>query len=129
MPQRWSKTLCYSLILGVLLCSGLSLGGCDAVDFLAELLRIKNGNEACAQQEGIIEIFLNQAGTFRITTNAIPVIDTNIVVQEQATVYKQIDGNMLFNLANGTQRTFVVNPDDIVIERPSEGLLTFIRQQ
>jgi hypothetical protein len=129
MPQRWSKTLRYSLILGVLLCSVLSLGGCDALDFLANLFRISNGNEARAQQEGIIETFNIRAGTLSITTNAIPEIDTNIEIQDQVTIYKQIDGNMSFNLMDGTRRDFVITVSDIVIERPSQGLLTFIRER
>jgi hypothetical protein len=129
MPQRWSKTLRYSLILGVVLCSVLSLGGYDAMDFLANLLRLNNGNEARAQQEGIIETFQIRAATFRITTNAILEINTNVEVKDQVTIYKQIDGNMRFTLTDGATQNFEVTPVDIVIERPALGLLTFIRKQ
>jgi hypothetical protein len=39
MQRRWSKPLHYSVILGVMLCSGVMSSGCDILDFLGDLFR------------------------------------------------------------------------------------------
>jgi hypothetical protein len=109
--------------------AGLSLGGCDALDFLASILRINKSNEARAQQDGVVETFQIRAATFRISSRAILEIGTNVEIKDQVTIYKQVDGNMSFTLSDGSQRTFVVVPEDIIIERPGLGLVTFIREQ
>lgn len=129
MPRRWSITLRSSVLLGIVVFAGLSLGGCDALDFLASILRINKSNEARAQQDGVVETFQIRAATFRISSRAILEIGTNVEIKDQVTIYKQVDGNMSFTLSDGSQRTFVVVPEDIIIERPGLGLVTFIREQ
>jgi hypothetical protein len=46
MQRRWLKPLRYSFILGVILCSGVMLSGCDVLDFLGDIFHLTNGNEA-----------------------------------------------------------------------------------
>lgn len=129
MPRRWSITLRSSVLLGIVVFAGFSLGGCDALDFLAGILRLSKSNEARAQQDGVVETFQIRAATFRISSRVILEIGTNVEIKDQVTIYKQVEGNMSFTLSDGSQRTFVVVPEDIIIERPGLGLVTFIREQ
>ena len=69
MQRRWSKPLHYSFILGVVLCSGVMLSGCDIWDLLGNIFHLTNGNEAQAQQDGLVETFLIRPGSFAVTSN------------------------------------------------------------
>ena len=130
MQRRWLKPLHYGAILGVILCSGVMLSGCDVLDFLGDIFRT-NGNEAQAQQDGLVETFLIRPGSFAITSNNAAIeLGTNVEIKDQVTIYTQIDGSISFILGTGTGREFrevVVN--DIVFERPALNQVTLIRRQ
>jgi hypothetical protein len=128
MPRRLSKTLHYSLILALLLATSLSLSGCDGLDFLGSLFHISKGKEARAQQDIIVESFVIRPGSLRITSRTVLELQTNIVVQEEVTIYKEIDGNMEFFLSSGQRETRALTVDQILIERTgANNLLTWIR--
>jgi hypothetical protein len=130
MQRRWPKMLSYTLILGVVLSSSLSLSGCDVLDFLGDILRINKGNEARAQDEGLVETLLIRAGSFGLTTDTILQLDTHVVVQDQVTIYKDITGSMSFIQSTGSSREFrEILVDDIIIERPQLNQVTLIRRQ
>jgi hypothetical protein len=130
MQRRWSKPLCYSVILGIVLCSGVMLSGCDILDFLGDLFHL-NGNEAQAQQDGLVETFLIRPDSFALTANNASIdLETNVEIKDQVTIYKQIDGSISLILSTGTAREFrevVVN--DVVFERPALNQVTLIRRQ
>lgn len=131
MHRRWSKPLRYSFILGIVLCSGVMLSGCDILDFLGDLFHLTNGNEAQAQQDGLVETFLIRPGSFALTANNASIdLGTNVEIKDQVTIYTQIDGSRSFILSTGSAREFrevVVN--DVVFERPALNQVTLIRRQ
>ena len=107
MHRRWSKPLRYSFILGIVLCSGVMLSGCDILDFLGDLFRFTNGNEAQAQQDGLVETFLIRPGSFALTANNASIdLGTNVEIKDQVTIYTQIDGSISFILSTGSAREF-----------------------
>jgi hypothetical protein len=131
MQRRWSKPLYYSLLLVVVLCGGVMLSGCDVLDFLGDLFRFTNGNEARAQQDDLVETFLIRPGSFAVTSNNASIdLGTHVEIKDQVTIYTQIDGSISSILSTGTAREFrevVVN--DIVFERPELNQVTLIRRQ
>ena len=92
MQRRWSKPLRYSCILGVILCSGVMLSGCDVFDFLGDILHLSNGNEAQAQQDGLVETFLIRPGSFAVTANNASIeLETNVEIKDQVTIYTALN--------------------------------------
>jgi hypothetical protein len=118
MQRRWSKALGYSLILGVVLCSSLSLSGCGVFDFLSDLFSSSNGNEAQAEQEGDITTFVIRPGSLQFAgINTTLALDTHIVVQDQVTIYKGFEANVTFLTADGGNDGRTLDADHILIER------------
>jgi hypothetical protein len=75
-----------------------------------------------------MELFVIRPGSLRITSSTTLALEINIVVQEQVTIYKEIDGNMEFFLASGQRETRALTVEQILIERPgANNLLTWIR--
>ncbi len=111
--------------LGFLVLIGLGiLSGCDVFDFAADVVRI--GDEAAAQNERRIETFTISASTFLILTDTEP----TVTVQDGATVYTQLDGSISFTPTGSTEtQTFTLDPEDTVIERPAQGLVTIVRME
>jgi hypothetical protein len=127
MLQRWPL---YSLVLGVSLFCVLSLSGCDAADFLADLFRIDN--DANAQNTQLVDRPIQTvsivAGSFSIEADTTIDFATNVDVKENGTiVYQQITGRAFFILANaGNVSTITLTSGSVIIERPTANLLTLI---
>jgi hypothetical protein len=122
MQRRWSKALGHRLILGVVLCSSLSLSGCGVFDFLGDLFSSKNGNEAQAQQEGFINSFVIVPGSLEMSDINIQLeIGTQIRVQDGATIYQGFDARVSFTPTSaspgGNQNSLELEADHILIER------------
>jgi hypothetical protein len=112
----------------MLLACSLSLSGCDSLDFLGSLFHVSKGKEARAQQDIILESFVIRPGTLRITTGTVLELETHIVVSDQVTIYRGIDGNMEFFLADGQRETRALEAQQILIERVgATNVLTWIR--
>jgi hypothetical protein len=101
--------------VGVLL-MGLYLGGCG------------NGNlggsqaQAQAQAERGVRTYEIEANTFELQSNSEPTIE----VSGEATTYKLVDdGRVVFTSTYG-DRNFVLDPDDMVIERPIARSVTVV---
>jgi hypothetical protein len=107
----------------VIIGSALLLSGCDALDLIAKLLRIEG--EAVAQQGRQIRTFSTTPGTFVLQTDTEPTIE----VKDGATVYTQVEGNVTFTLLGGSDQTFTLELGDMVIERPTTGMVTLITSQ
>ena len=90
-----------------------ALGGCSL-----------DGNDAEAQTTRRIETFLIAPDSLVIRVDAPPTIE----VVGEATVYTVTsDGSVTFNLLGGTATTFDLDPNNVLIERPGSGTLTFVR--
>ena len=95
--------------------TALALGGCSL-----------GGNDAEAQTSLRIETFLIEPDSLVILVDSPPTIE----VDGEATVYTiTSDGTLTFDLAGGaTSPTLVLDANDILIERPGSGTLTFVRE-
>lgn len=92
---------------------GLALAGCNS-----------GGNNAEAAQRRIIETFTIDPNSFFLQADSHP----NIVVSDGATEYiLTSNGSVSFTLTIGTGRSFNLDPNEIVIERPAPGVVTVIR--
>lgn len=91
----------------------LALGGCNSV-----------GRDAEAVQSRIIETFTIDPNSFFLLADSAP----SIVVSDGTTEYiLTSSGSVSFTLTNGTGRSFNLDPNEIVIERPASGVVTVIR--
>jgi hypothetical protein len=113
-------------ILAVVVLCGLLLSGCgDIGDILADLFNINgNGNGNANAQEGDQQIETFQVTSFQLDeVSPVP----EIMVSDGATRYTlQSAGVLRLTLQEGGTRTFNLDEQDIVIERPSEGLVTVV---
>jgi hypothetical protein len=100
----------------VLLLLGLFLGGCGNVDL----------EEAQAQVERGVRTYEIVPNTFELRSDT----DPTIVVTGEATKYTLVDdGRVLFTANDATgNRNIVLDPDDIVIERPAVDSVTIVGQ-
>ncbi len=102
------KMACVSLFV-----FSLALGGCNSA-----------GRDAEAAQSRIIETFIIEPNTFYLLADSEP----NIVISDGATEYiLASSGSISFTLTSGTGRSFNLDPNEIVIERPASGVVTVIR--
>ena len=106
----WKITFIVVLVLG------LSLGACGNVD----------RGEAQVFERGVrtYDIVPN---TFQLQSNT----DPTIVVTGEATKYTLVDDGRVIFTANDTtgNRNIVLDPDDIVIERPTANSVTVVTQR
>ena len=106
----WKITFIVVLVLG------LSLGACGNVD----------RGEAQVFERGVrtYDIVPN---TFQLQSNT----DPTIVVTGEATQYTLVDDGRVIFTANDTtgNRNIVLDPDDIVIERPMANSVTVVTQR
>ena len=106
----WKITFIVVLVLG------LSLGACGNVD----------RGEAQVFERGVrtYDIVPN---TFQLQSNT----DPTIVVTGEATKYTLVDDGRVIFTANDTtgNRNIVLDPDDIVIERPMANSVTVVTQR
>jgi hypothetical protein len=66
------------------------LSDCDVLDFLGDIFRLTNGNEAQTQQDGLVETFLIRPGSFAITAhNASIELGTNVEIKDQVTLIRR----------------------------------------
>jgi hypothetical protein len=100
----------------VLLLLGLFLGGCGKVD----------RDEAQAQVGRGLRTYEILPNTFEIRSDT----DPSITVTGEATRYTLVDdGRVLFTANDSTgDRNIVLDPDDIVIERPIANAVTVLTQ-
>lgn len=122
-----------ALLLLVIVC-GLTLSGCDGVgDTLSDLFRTNGDAEAQIIAEQRVQTFMILTDSFRIEIDDGDANPTT-TVQDGATQYTMAsDGKVRFDISNDDTdvRSFDVQLDDIVIERPgtngSTGTVTLIR--
>ena len=108
----WKITFIVVLVLG------LSLGGCGDVDL----------EEAQAQVfERGVRTYDIVPNTFQLQSNT----DPTIFVSGEATRYIMVDDGRVTFTANDTtgNRNIVLDPDDIVIERPTANSVTVVTQR
>jgi hypothetical protein len=108
----WKITFIVVLVLG------LSLGGCGDVDL----------EEAQAQVfERGVRTYDIVPNTFQLQSNT----DPTIFVSGEATRYIMVDDGRVIFTANDTtgNRNIVLDPDDIVIERPMANSVTVVTQR
>ncbi len=100
----------------VVLLLGLYLGGCGDVDL----------EEAQAQVGRGVRTYEIVPNTFELRSDT----DPTIVVTGEATKYTLVDdGRVLFTANDATgNRNIVLDPDDIVIERPIANSVTVVTQ-
>jgi hypothetical protein len=106
----WKITFIVVLVLG------LSLGACGNVD------------------EGEAQVFERGVRTYDIVPNTFELrsnTDPTIVVTGEATKYTLVDdGRVIFTANDPTgNRNIVLDPDDIVIERPMANSVTVVTQR
>jgi hypothetical protein len=102
------KTVCAFLVA-----LGLALAGCNS-----------GGGDAVAAQGRIIETFTIDPNSFLLLTDSTP----NIAVSDETTEYTPTsNGTVSFTLTTGAGRSFNLDPNEIVIERPGAGVVTVIR--
>lgn len=122
-----------SLLLLVIVC-GLTLSGCDGLgDKLSGLFNTKGDAEAQVTAEQRVQTYIIVTDSFRIEIDDGDANPTT-TVQDGATQYIMAsDGTVRFDLTNDNTdvRSFDVQIDDIVIERPgtngNSGTVTLIR--
>ena len=107
----------WKIMFIVVLVLGLSLGGCGNVD---------RGEAQVLFERGV--------RTYDIIPNTLQLqSDTNptIVLSGEATKYTLVDDGRVIFVANDTtgSRNIVLDPDDIVIERPMANSVTVITQR
>jgi len=93
---------------------GLSLGACGNVD------------------RGEAQQFDRGIRTYDIVPNTLQlqsVTDPTIVLSGEATKYTLVDDGRVIFVANDGSRNIVLDPDDIVIERPMANSVTVITQR
>ena len=107
------KTTCIVVLL-----LGLYLGGCGKVD---------PPGEAQAQDERGMRTYQIEPNTFELRSDSEP----TILVSGEATKYTLIDdGRVLFTSTDASgDRNFVLDPDDMVIERPIANVVTVVTQR
>ena len=114
--QKNSGSTVWKITFIVVLVLGLSLGACGNVD------------------QGQAQVFDRGVRTYDIVPNTLQLqSDTNptILVNGEATQYTLVDdGRVIFTANDNTgQRIIVLDPDDIVIERPMANSVTVVTQR
>lgn len=93
---------------------GIGLIGCDG-----------GGGNAEAAPERRAETFFIQDNTFILRADS----DPNITVSDGATVYRlESQGRVSFTILGGEARTVLLDPQDLVIERPNVQSVTVVRE-
>ena len=116
MVVQMKEGIVWKITFIVVLVLGLSLGACGNVDL----------GEAQVFERGVrtYDIVPN---TFQLQFNT----DPTIVVTGEATKYTLVDDGRVIFTANDTtgNRNIVLDPDDIVIERPMANSVTVVTQR
>ena len=117
MVAQNSKGIVGKITFIVVLVLGLSLGGCGNVDL----------GEAQIVFERGMRTYDVVPNTFQLQSDT----DPAIVVTGEATKYTLIDNGRVLFTANDTtgNRNIVLDPDDIVIERPMANSVTVVTQR
>ena len=113
MRQAYQKTA--MLIVAIFFVGmGIGLIGCDG-----------SGGNAEAAPERRAETFFIQDQTFILRADS----DPDITVSDGATVYRlQSLGRVTFTVLGGGSRTFLLDPQDLVIERPEVQSVTVLTE-
>jgi hypothetical protein len=114
--QKNSGGTVWKITLIVVVVLGLSLGACGNVDV----------GEAQVFDRGV-RTYDIVANTFQLQSHTNP----NIIVTGEATQYTMVDdGRVIFTANDPTgNRNIVLDPDDIVIERPIANSVTVVTQR
>ena len=118
MVVQMKEGIVWKITCVVVLLLGLFLGGCGNVDL----------EEAQAQIGRGVRTYEIIANTFELRSDT----DPTIVVTGEATRYIMVDdGRVIFteNDTTGGNRNIVLDPDDIVIERPMANSVTVVTQR
>jgi phosphoglucomutase len=110
------ESIVWKVTCSVVLLLGLYLGGCGNVD----------RGEVQAQTERGVRTYEILPNTFELRSDT----DPTIIVTGEATKYTLVDdGRVLFTANDATgDRNIVLEPDDIVIERPIADSVTIVTQ-
>jgi hypothetical protein len=116
MVVKLQEGIVWKITCIVVLLLGLYLGGCGDVDL----------EEVQAQTERGVRTYEIVPNTFELRSDT----DPTIVVTGEATKYTLVDdGRVLFTADDATgNRNIVLEPDDIVIERPVADSVTIVTQ-
>ena len=116
MVVKLQEGIVWKITCIVVLLLGLYLGGCGDVDL----------EEVQAQTERGVRTYEIVPNTFELRSDT----DPTIVVTGEATKYTLVDdGRVLFTADDTTgNRNIVLEPDDIVIERPVADSVTIVTQ-
>ncbi|MCG6982497.1 MAG: hypothetical protein LJE88_13930 [Deltaproteobacteria bacterium] len=111
--QKDSRSTVWKITFIVVLVLGLSLGACGDVD------------------EGRAQVFDRGVRTYDIVPNTLQLqsnTNPDIIVTGDATQYTLVDdGRVIFTANDATgNRNIVLDPDDIVIERPMANSVTVV---
>lgn len=118
MVVQMREGIVWKITCIVVLLLGLYLGGCGNVD---------PPGEAQAQAERGMRTYEIEPNTFELRSDSEPTIE----VSGEATKYTLVDdGRVLFTSIDATgDRNFVLDPDDMVIERPIANSVTVVTQR
>ena len=116
MVVQMKEGIVWKITCIVVLLLGLFLGGCGNVDL----------EEAQAQTDRGVRTYEIVPNTFELRSDT----DPTIIVSGEATKYTLVDdGRVLFTANDATgDRNIVLEPDDIVIERPMADSVTIVTQ-
>jgi hypothetical protein len=113
MRQAYQKTA-WSIVAIFFVGMGIGLIGCDG-----------GGGNAEAAPERRAETFFIQDNSFILRADSNP----DITVSDGATVYRlESQGRVSFTVLGGNGRTLLLDPQDLVIERPGVQSVTVVRE-